>query len=469
MQVRTPTHPAAPAALKTTVAGLLLAALAACGGGGGTDAAASTAAASGAGPAGTSSSTSTMGAPATSGTTAPGGGTAPASSTATPTAVALQRTDFQVNTTTAGDQDSAQLARLAGGGFVAVWTSDAVSAATNVRLQRYDAQLRPVGGETAVAAGFSPAVAALPDGGFVVTWTASPYTYEANGWARRYDAQGAPAGGAVQLAATFYKYVTRVLGLADGSYVVAADTVAGKYGAEFATLTRYGADGSALGTPVRLTSSLDAVTSAIDTNRVFDLTATALADGRFVAAWIAAGRAQSELRVALFDGTAAQQGAFATIAAESGLQSPSLATLANGNYVLAWQAGAEPGAKTAYVEIFEPSGRSLGRHVVATDASSSLLQPRVAATADGGFVVAWRATRYGSTALERQALAQRFTAAGAPAGAAETLGQVSVPSAGRSNFADSLAVAGGAAGDGYLVLHGGFGASGGWEVLGASR
>ncbi|MCK6375928.1 MAG: hypothetical protein L6Q69_17775, partial [Zoogloea sp.] len=85
--------------------------------------------------------------------------------------------EFQVNTTTASSQYDAHVSALAGGGFVVVWSDDGSrdGSANGVYAQRFDALGAKVGGEFLVnestyGSQYQPAVAALESGGFVVTW-----------------------------------------------------------------------------------------------------------------------------------------------------------------------------------------------------------------------------------------------------------------------------------------------------------
>ncbi|HSV48530.1 MAG TPA: hypothetical protein VLJ58_22270 [Ramlibacter sp.] len=464
---------AAMAAFKTWVAGGLVAALAACGGGGGGAieslpmSSASAGVSSTTAAAGTASPSST----ATASTaTASASSAAPAGALATPAttstvnpATAPSKADFQVNTTTAGAQDSGAVARLAGGGFVAVWTSASLSVDTDVRFQRFDAQGNRAGGETVVASrSFAPAIAALPGGGFVISWTTSRSQYEANGHAQVFDATGAPVGGQIALAATFYKYVARPAALPDGGFVVAIESTTGKYGTDYGALARYRADGTRVGEPLQLNADM-----ADTRTGVFNVEVTALPDGRWAAAWIVVSQGGRQLMSGVFGANGAPAAAFQTLSADSSAASPSLATLANGSTVLAWESANPAGGRRIEAQVLDGNGQSIGKRVIATDAAAATMQPEVAALPSGGFVAAWKALRGVAETIDRQVMAQRFTATGAPVGEA---GQIAALHAelGGTQYTDTLAVTG-AAGDGYLVLLGDFAPATSWEIRGALR
>jgi Ca2+-binding RTX toxin-like protein len=102
--------------------------------------------------------------------------------------------EFRASTTTAGAQQFPAVAALEGGGFVIVWSGNAT------RGQIYAADGTPVGGEFAIAAGFSGvSVTAMQGGGFAVSWNeiASGGAGDGNGFAvvaRAFSAAGAPLG-----------------------------------------------------------------------------------------------------------------------------------------------------------------------------------------------------------------------------------------------------------------------------------
>lgn len=433
-------------------AAVVLAALAACGGGGGGGAA---------GPGGDLATG--LGAVEVGGAA----GASPALD-GLPVAAQLQPGDFILNGATADDQGRVAAAALHGGGFVAVWSSDAGGAGSEVRLQRFGGDARALGDEVVVAAsGRSAGVTALADGGFLVSWSASPYTSEANGYGQRFDANGQAVGGTVQLAVAFYKYAARPLGLADGGYALAADTITGRYGTEFGEVTRYAADGTPVGTPVRLVSQLSPQTGALDPNRADSTAPARWADGRFAVAWVASGSDVAELRLSRFDAQAQLVGT-ETIVRDTRLQQPALAVLTGGQLALSWVSGPADGAKALWLEVFGPDGASLGRQAVAEGLDASSVTPRVAALGDGGFALGWRTDRDDATALQRTVTVQRFGAGGQRTSAPEQLAANSVPADAAMSGMDSLDLVGGA-GSSFLVLHGTWSASGGWDIRASAR
>ncbi|TFZ07209.1 hypothetical protein EZ313_11555 [Ramlibacter henchirensis] len=438
-------------ALRLAISAVLLAALAACGGGGGGN--------SGPGGAGSGAALSLGAADNPQGIAAAGQPSASASQ--------LQPGDFTLNTTTAGDQGRAAAAALPGGGFVAVWSTFDGSVG-DVRLQRFGSGGEPAGAETVVAtSGHSPGVTLLADGGFLVSWSASPFMYEANGHVQRFDAQGAPVGGPMQLATTFFKYLAKPLGLPDGSFVLAVDTMAGRFGPEHGLVGRHAADGTALGTPVRLASQLTRQTGALDPNWAGSTTAARWPDGRFAVAWLAGGTGVSEVRLTRFDALGNEAGT-SVVAKEPSLRHPALAVLDGGGFALAWVSGAVDGPKTLWLEVFGADGASLGRQAAASDMQATEVVPRIAALDSGGFVLGWKAASFDANALNRTVSVQRFGAAGQALGAVEQIGAISAPLSATGYDSDTLDVVGGRGGS-FLVLHGGYSDAGGWDVRASAR
>jgi hypothetical protein len=491
-------HSGLAAALKSTSVAMAIAALAACGGGGGGDSTATSGtggqpsasgapSATGAPPAtGTPTDTGT---PATSpsGTGTGSGGTTPSTpgtpgtgsgspATGGPSSPAVfQRTDFQVNTQTAGSQSGANVARLANGGYAVVWDSTSVAfGPTEVHLQRLDAQGRAVGGEQVVSAhGNFSQVTAFADGRFLVTWRVSPFALEVDAQGQMFDAQGAPLGTTIALGSAVNGYTPRPMALPDGSFVAAIDSEGGgKFGPSFGVVAHFAADGTPLGQPTRLESQLSVQTGAYSPNSAGQAHTALLRDGRIATVWVASGTAISELRLSLFDGQVQPLGSYVVLDTRAvPIQSPSIAVLADGRYAVTWVAGASGQPQTAYLELFDANGASLGRQELAgsqgaVGATPGALTPRLAALADGSLVAAWSLTSWDPTQGHRQLSLRRFDAAGVPLGAAE---QVDASTWTPDDLpSDSLGLAG-TTGAGFMLLSGRWTAAQSWDVRATVR
>jgi hypothetical protein len=111
--------------------------------------------------------------------------------------------ETEVNAVTAGFQEDARVAALAGGGFVVAWRNASGVGASGISARIFDTLGRPVSTELAVATGSAstfhdaPDVAALPDGGFQVVWTTTAIAENgavtgSNVVGRVFTASGAP-------------------------------------------------------------------------------------------------------------------------------------------------------------------------------------------------------------------------------------------------------------------------------------
>jgi hypothetical protein len=120
--------------------------------------------------------------------------------------------EFQVNTTMSGDQEYSSVAMDSAGNFVVIWSSDGQdSSGSGVYGQRYDVLGLPVGGEfqvntTTAGDQTSANVAMDPLGDFVVTWSSK--NQDGQGWgvyAQRFDAFGTPQGSEFRVNSTTNK------------------------------------------------------------------------------------------------------------------------------------------------------------------------------------------------------------------------------------------------------------------------
>ena len=151
--------------------------------------------------------------------------------------------EFQINTTTLGDQYAVSLAPSAGGGFVVVWQSYAHDGADSAVFgQRFGAAGAKLGGEFRANPspsdyGEQPRVASDQTGDFVVVWSAPPPPTAPGSatppsltpsptpipiLARRYDASGTPIGSlGVVNGGNNNQFEPAVAAAPDGRYVVA--------------------------------------------------------------------------------------------------------------------------------------------------------------------------------------------------------------------------------------------------------
>jgi len=161
-------------------------------------------------------------------------------------------TEFQINETTTGDQDSPAVARTADG-FVVVWRSQA-SADDPSRIfgRRYDAAGSPRGGEFPVSAEdptaqqVAPRVALDPTGIATVVWER-----DSSVSLRRFDAAGRPLGAAILVDTSAVTYTPAVATDGNGGTIVVWTRLE-EDSRIFAQ--RYDPLGQAVGVPFRVSS-----------------------------------------------------------------------------------------------------------------------------------------------------------------------------------------------------------------------
>ncbi|MDZ8089930.1 MAG: hypothetical protein RMY16_30915, partial [Nostoc sp. DedQUE12b] len=107
-------------------------------------------------------------------------------------------TEFQVNTTTIGNQSNSTVAIDADGDFVISWQSNGQDG-TKIYAQRYNTDGTPQGGEfqvntTTSGNQYNPVIAIDTDGDFVISWQ-SDSKEGIDIYARRYNNLGVAQGG----------------------------------------------------------------------------------------------------------------------------------------------------------------------------------------------------------------------------------------------------------------------------------
>jgi hypothetical protein len=196
--------------------------------------------------------------------------------------------EFQVNTTTLGDQARPAVAIGGTGGFVVVWTSFGQDGEYGgIFGRRFAADGAALGGEFQVNTyttdnQFDPSVAADAAGRFVVVWTSARGDGDYDGVAgRRYDAAGAPLGAEFQVNAysTGAQYQPRVAADATGDFIVVWQTPQDDRASVVGR--RFDLDGAPVGGDFQVTT--------YTTSAQYDARVARRPDGDFVATWSAYG------------------------------------------------------------------------------------------------------------------------------------------------------------------------------------
>jgi hypothetical protein len=362
--------------------------------------------------------------------------------------------------TSAGDaaaESQPAVAALSGGRFAVAYTV-AQNGATTVAYRVVGAD-GSVGAQVAAGAtgdAAMPTVTALSDGSFVVGWRSGGQVHTLHA-----SASGAAIGGEHVFGAQGTAYSPSITGLHNGDYVVAWGEIGD--GNVYAAL---GSSGGAI--QVTADGAAASVSTAAPLPHV-----TALAGGGFVVAWDSysndqLGFSMSDIFFQRYDsaGNALGQVAQANIDSGGGRYDASVAALADGGFVIAWQSEAGDGdANGVFGRRFGSDGVAIDEHEFAVNqqAQGDQSNPDVAALAGGGFVTAWLDSQQGGAGVEARVLAgggggsadigQGTSGAGTSSGSGTTSG-------GTSPTGDTGASGGTTGGSGGTGTSGGSGSTG---------
>ncbi|MEM8601159.1 MAG: T9SS type A sorting domain-containing protein [Bacteroidota bacterium] len=263
---------------------------------------------------------------------------------------ALDLADFAVNTYTTGNQRLPAVAMDADGDFVIVWSGESSGDSNGIVAQRYAADGTPQGSEFQVniVTGSNqarPSVAMDDDGDFVIAWR----TFGQDGsqysiYARRYARDGTPQGGEFQVN-TYTTGTQRISSAgmdADGDFVIAWQSEDQDGDGDGIFAQRFAADGTPEGSEFRVN------TTTTGTQRISSVAMDA--DGDFVIAWASASQdgdddgvyAQRYAADGTPQGSEFQVNSFTT----DNQREPSVATDADGDFVVAWQSASQDGDGT---------------------------------------------------------------------------------------------------------------------------
>ena len=363
--------------------------------------------------------------------------------------------EILVNTATANAQDNPKITALSDGGFVVTWTdysggADGATGDTDgsaIKAQVFAADGTAVGGEILVNTVTlndqdGQQVTALSNGGFVVTWedyslTPSGGNTDLSVRAQVFAADGAAVGGEilVNTATDGSQAVPEITALSNGGFVVTwRDDSEGAGGATGDTSSNavkaqvFAADGTPVGGEILVN------TATADEQGNFQI--AALSNGGFVVTWTdsshgaggAIGDADGEaIKAQVFTaGGTAVGGEILVNTATAGDQiQPQVAALADGGFVVTWEnysgtTADSDGSAAIMAQEFNADGTTVGGEILVNTATASdQYGPRIAALANGSFVVTWQdesqgvggATGdYDSTAIKAQVFGQNYTA-----------------------------------------------------------
>ncbi|MET0275015.1 MAG: hypothetical protein ABW360_18665, partial [Phenylobacterium sp.] len=384
--------------------------------------------------------------------------------------------EFLVNTTTQGSQESQQITTLSGGRFVVTWTDysqtggDTDDAA--VRAQVYEATGTPVGSEILVNTATSndqdaAQITALSNGGFAVTWGDNSSGQD-DLKARVFASDGTPVSSEIVVLSDTggAQFDPEITGLAGGRFVIAWTDLGG-IGGDGSGTTLMARVFEAGGTPVEAEFVVNSTTYSAQR----DAKITALADGGFVVTW----RDESfglDVRAQVFDADGAPVGTEILVnAVTDGDQMEAQVTaLAGGGFAIAWTERNYDSFQMVNLydlraQAFAADGTPVGGQDIQVNATFQIesYEPRIQGLANGGFVVAWGdASGQGDDPDGFTVQARVYGADGAPVGTAI---MVNTSTAGTQSDPRIVALADG----GFVVAFTDGVAGGGGDLIGAVR
>ncbi|MGF6198149.1 beta strand repeat-containing protein [Pseudomonas laurylsulfatiphila] len=309
-----------------------------------------------------------------------------------------------VNSVTNSAQEDPTITALANGGYVVAWQSDTFDDMSDIAAQIYNANGVKVGSEfivntTTMGMQDSAQITALSDGGFVVSW--SSYGQDGSGWGgylQRYNASGAKVGVETRVATTTLSDQDgpTVTGLADGGIMVVwegngKDDTAGIFG------QRFKADGSKSGAEVRINTRV-----ADDQT---DPVVKVLSSGNYVVTWQSAPDdgdgndetdAPGDIYAQLFNAAGVKVGAETLVntTTTGNQEEPNVTAMMNGGYLVTWAGQGIGDANGIFSQLFNASGVKVGTETrINTTTTDNQLFSQVTALADGGYVVAWESSK----------------------------------------------------------------------------
>ncbi|WP_394893068.1 hypothetical protein ACG873_16355 [Mesorhizobium sp. AaZ16] len=257
--------------------------------------------------------------------------------------------EVRVNSYENSDQDSPQIAALADGGWVVTWGSYGQDGSSyGIYQQAYNADSSARGGEVRVNSHVNSnqdlaQIAALADGGWVVTWQSDGQDSLGYGvYQQAYNADGSSRGGEVRVNShvTSNQEGQQIAALADGGWVVTWQSD-GQDSLGYGVYQQaYNADGSSRGGEVRVNSHV--------TSNQEDQQITALADGGWVVTWHSDG--QDSLGYGVYqqaynaDGSALGRETQVNSYVIHDQVNPQITALADGGWVVTWQSAGQDGS-----------------------------------------------------------------------------------------------------------------------------
>ncbi|WP_396180118.1 putative Ig domain-containing protein, partial [Flavobacterium sp.] len=309
-------------------------------------------------------------------------------------------TEFRVNSFTANNQEYPSVAALADGGWIVTWHSGVApwlpegqdGSSFGVYGQRYDSMGQAQGTEFLINSytfgyQYKPSVASLVDGGWVVLWVSSQDSSYESVHGQRYDANGNAVGNEFQVNTyeQYWQNVPVVVGLEDGGWLAVWES----YDQDGSYFGIYGQRFDSFGNTVG--GEFQVNTSTINSQE--HPSVTALVDGGWVVTWMSDDGASWGISGQRYNSAGlAIGGEFRVNSFTANTQAfPSVTSLSDGGWLVTWQSDGQDGSSSGiYGQRYSNEGSPVGGEFqVNTTTAGAEALPSVATLADGGWLVAW--------------------------------------------------------------------------------
>jgi hypothetical protein len=334
------------------------------------------------------------------------------------TTPAIAGAEFTVNTQTVREQRVPSAARL-GNGFVVVWTSNIGGG--EVYGQRFSAAGAKLGSEfhinSSTNGGQSQAdVAVLANGTFVVVWSSSHEDpgVSANIYGQRFTADGVALGGEFRINAVDRgrQAGPSVAALSGGGFVVvwSSDFDNSNGDSKDVLAQRFDANGAAVGNAFRIGRSVETQAGA---------DVAPLPDGGFVVVWghVVGGISTADSILGQRYNAAGQRNGATFVVHRNSRQGEHarVAVLSDGSFVVVWS-WINGEAYNIYAQRYSANGGKIGASFRPQPTSLDQNQPHVAALSGGGFIIVWYQARidYEGEERDHHIYGHRFAADGSP-------------------------------------------------------
>jgi hypothetical protein len=330
-------------------------------------------------------------------------------------------TEFQVNTHTTYDQKNAAIAVDQGGNFVVVWSSYGQDGSSNGIFGRlFDPNCSPLGEEFQINTTSSgnqaePAVAMDAAAGFVVAWHGPGFIEENQEdiFAQRFDPNGLPVGDEFRVNSYTQdqQLLPSVTMSDDGTFIIvweSSNTL--DQGDKAICGQLYDSNGVEFGAEFFINAESSVC-------RYPDVAADA--NGNFAVVWLD-DKSSNSIMASLFDpnGTPRTDTFQVNTIRFSSVTRPSVAMDAAGSFVVTWDGDPNlAGLDDIHARLFDANGTPLGEQFLVNATLAGAQQyPKAAMNDNGEFVIVWDCRVDPNSESERDILGCRFDSQGQPLG-----------------------------------------------------